>query len=126
MYQKTPHTMLKLIRLTILLVIFLFTTQIAHGQKYYVTTPSIGKTCIPNTFLDSMIHDIQVGKVLKSKDSLSTAYIWSIEKNNTILRTNVSTVEKSLLKSENKRSRNGWQRNTFIVISLVLGGLLLR
>ena len=73
-----------------------------------------------------MIHDIQVGKVLKSKDSLSTAYIWKLEKDNTILRTNVSTVEKSLLKSENKRSRNGWQRNTFIVISLVLGGLLLR
>ena len=73
-----------------------------------------------------MIHDIQVGKVLKAKDSLSTAYIWKLEKDNTILHTSVSTVEKSLLKSENKRSRNGWQRNTFIVISLVLGGLLLR
>ena len=118
--------MQKLIRLTSLLVIFLFTIQIAQGQKYLGTIQNIGKTCIPNTLLDSMIHDIQVGKVLKAKDSLSTAYIWKLEKDNTILHTNVSTAEKSLLKSENKRSRNGWQRNTFIVISLVLSGLLLR
>lgn len=73
-----------------------------------------------------MIHDIQVSKVLKAKDSLSTAQILKQEGQMGALNTRIHQAEKSFLISENKRSRNGWQRNTFIVISLVLGGLLIR
>lgn len=73
-----------------------------------------------------MIHDIQVGKILRSKDSLSTAQILKQEGQIGALNTRIYQVEKSFLISENKRQRNGWQRNTFIVISLILGGLLIR
>lgn len=120
-HKKTYNIMRKEIQLTLLLSVFLFITPTAQGQKSSVITPSIDKTCIPNTLLDSMIHDIQVGKVLRSKDSLSTAQILKLERDKAIVYTSYNDTQIKLLKSDIKRARNGWQRNIFIAISIGLG-----
>jgi len=68
-----------------------------------------------------MIHDVQVGKVLKVKDSLSTAQILKLEREKAIVYTSYNDTQIKLLKSDIKRARNGWQRNIFIAISIGLG-----
>lgn len=118
--------MQKLIHLITFAVVFLFITQIAQGQRSSIITQSTGKTCIPNTLLDSMIHDIQVGKVLKAKDSLSIAYISSLERSNSIINTKYQEAQISILKSEKKRIRNGWQRNILLVMSVLFGVLAVK
>ena len=117
----------KLLNLILLSITFLSLTQIAKGQIFYGTTPNFGKTIsIPVTLMDTIIHDLQERKVLIKKDSLSKAYISILTDESYARQTKIYETEKSLLKSEKKRTRNGWQRNFFILSTILLGYLCIR
>jgi hypothetical protein len=110
-----------------LLIGFLLLTQIAKGQIFYGTTPNFGKTIsIPVTLMDTIIHDLQERKILIKKDSLSKAYISILTDESYAKQTKIWEGEKSLLKSEKKRTRNGWQRNFFILSTILLGFICIR
>lgn len=110
-----------------LLIGFLMLTQIAKGQIFYGTTPNFGKSIsIPVTLMDTIIHDLQERKVLLKKDSLSKAYISILTDESYARQAKIYETEKSLLKSEKKRTRNGWQRNFFILSTILLSYLSLR
>jgi hypothetical protein len=117
----------KLSNLILLFITFLSLTQIAKGQIFYGTTPNFGKNIsIPVTLMDTIIHDLQERKVLIKKDSLSKAYISILTDESYARQTKIYETEKSLLKSEKKRTRNGWQRNFFILSTILLGYLCIR
>ena len=117
----------KLLNSIPLLIGFLLLTQIAKGQIFYGTTPNFGKTItIPVTLMDTIIHDLQERKLLLKKDSLSKAYISIITDESYAKQSKIYEVEKSLLKSEKKRTRNGWQRNFFILSTIVVSYLCIR
>lgn len=117
----------KLLNSIPLLIGFLLLTQIAKGQIFYGTTPNFGKTItIPVTLMDTIIHDLQERKLLLKKDSVSKAYISILTDESYARQTKIYEVEKSLLKSEKKRTRNGWQRNFFILSTIVLSYLCIR
>jgi hypothetical protein len=110
-----------------LLLGFLLLTQIAKGQIFYGTTPNFGKNIsIPVSLMDTIIHDLQERKVLIKKDSLSKAYISILTDESYAKQTKIWEGEKSLLKSEKKRIRNGWQRNFFFLSTILLGFICIR
>lgn len=117
----------KLLNSIPLLIGFLLLTQIAKGQIFYGTTPNFGKTItIPVTLMDTIIHDLQERKLLLKKDSVSKAYISILTDESYAKQSKIYEVEKSLLKSEKKRTRNGWQRNFFILSTIVVSYLCIR
>lgn len=117
----------KLLNSIPLLIGFLLLTQIAKGQIFYGTTPNFGKTItIPVTLMDTIIHDLQERKLLLKKDSVSKAYISILTDESYARQTKIYEAEKSLLKSEKKRTRNGWQRNFFILSTIVVSYLCIR
>lgn len=117
----------KLLNSIPLLIGFLLLTQIAKGQIFYGTTPNFGKTItIPVTLMDTIIHDLQERKLLLKKDSVSKAYISILTDESYARQSKIYEVEKSLLKSEKKRTRNGWQRNFFILSTIVVSYLCIR
>jgi hypothetical protein len=117
----------KLLKSILLSIVFLLFTQIAIAQIFYGTTPNFGKNIsIPVTLMDTIIHDLQERKVLLKKDSLSKAYISILTDENYARQAKIWEGEKSLLKSEKKRTRNGWQRNFFILSTILLGYLCIR
>jgi hypothetical protein len=117
----------KLLKSILLSIVFLSFTQIANAQIFYGTTPNFGKNIsIPVTLMDTIIHDLQERKVLLKKDSLSKAYISILTDESYARQSKIWETEKSLLKSEKKRTRNGWQRNFFILSTILLGYLCIR
>jgi len=117
----------KLLNSIPLLIGFLLLTQIAKGQIFYGTTPNFGKTItIPVTLMDTIIHDLQERKLLLKKDSVSSAYISILTDESYAKQEKIWEGEKALLKSEKKRTRNGWQRNFFILSTIVLSYLCIR
>ena len=117
----------KLLNSIPLLIGFLLLTQIAKGQIFYGTTPDFGKTItIPVTLMDTIIHDLQERKLLIKKDSVSKAYISILTDESYARQTKIYETEKSLLKSEKKRTRNGWQRNFFILSTILVSYLCIR
>jgi hypothetical protein len=76
--------------------------------------------------MDTIIHDLKERKILLKKDSLSKAYISILTNENQDRQAKIWEGEKSLLKSEKKRTRNGWQRNFFILSTILLGFLCIR
>jgi hypothetical protein len=110
-----------------LLIGFLLLTQIASGQIFYGTTPNFGKSIsIPVTLMDTIIHDLQERKVLLKKDSLSRAYISILTNQSQDRQAKIWEGEKLLLKSEKRRTRNGWQRNFFILSTILVSYLWIR
>ena len=117
----------KLLNSIPLLIGFLLLTQIAKGQIFYGTTPDFGKTItIPVTLMDTIIHDLQERKLLIKKDSVSKAYISILTDESYAKQSKIWEGEKALLKSEKKRTRNGWQRNFFILSTIVVSYLCIR
>lgn len=117
----------KLLNSIPLLIGFLLLTQIAKGQIFYGTTPNFGNTItIPVTLMDTIIHDLQERKLLLKKDSVSKAYISILTDESYARQAKIWDTEKSLLKSEKKRTRNGWQRNFFILSTIVVSYLCIR
>lgn len=117
----------KLLNSIPLLIGFLLLTQIAKGQIFYGTTPNFGKTItIPVTLMDTIIHDLQERKLLLKKDSVSSAYISILTDESYAKQAKIWEGEKALLISEKKRGRNGWQRNFFILSTIVLSYLCIR
>lgn len=112
---------MKSLKPIVLLFAFLLLTQIVKGQVFYKITGHTGKQiCIPVTKMDTIIHDLQERKYLLKKDSLSKLYISILTDENYSRQTKIYEQEKSLLISENKRKRNGWQRNFFILSTIIL------
>lgn len=121
------NTQKKSLNLILLLIGFLLLTQIAKGQIFYGTTANFGKNIsIPVTLMDTIIHDLQERKVLLKKDSVSKVYISILTDESYAKQVKIWDGEKSLLKSEKKRIRNGWQRNFFILSTILLGFLCIR
>lgn len=110
-----------------LLIGFLFLTQIAKGQISYLYTPKYGKQiCVPVEFMDTLIHDLKERKILLKKDSVSKAYISILTDESYARQAKIWEGEKALLKSEKKRTRNGWQRNFFILSTILLSYLCIK
>lgn len=110
-----------------LLIGFLLLTQIAKGQISYKIIGHTGKQiCIPVTLMDTMIHDLKERKLLIKKDSLNSLYISVLTNENYSRQTKIYETEKSFIISESKRKRNGWQRNFFILTTIVTSYFLIR
>jgi len=110
-----------------LLIGFLLLTQIAKGQISYLDTPKYGKQiCVPVEFMDTLIHDLKERKILLKKDSVSKAYISILTDENYARQAKIWEGEKALLKSEKKRMRNGWQRNFFILSTILVSYLCIK
>lgn len=110
-----------------LLIGFLMLTQIAKGQISYLDTPKYGRQiCVPVEFMDTLIHDLKERKILLKKDSISKAYISILTDESYAKQAKIWEGEKSLLISEKKRTRNGWQRNLFILSTIVLSYLCIK
>jgi len=110
-----------------LLIGFLLLMQIAKGQISYKITGHTGKqVCIPVTLMDTIIHDLQERKLYIRKDSLNSAYISILTNENYSRQSKIYETEKSFIISESKRKRNGWQRNFFILTTIVTSYFLIR
>lgn len=109
-----------------LLLLFLFLTQIVRAQNSLKITPRTGKSITLSAGLaDTIIHDLKERKLLTRKDSIQRAYISILENESMSRQTKVYELEKSLLISEKKRSRNGWQRNSLLIITGFLTYLII-
>jgi hypothetical protein len=118
---------MKSLKPIVLLLAFLLLSVIAKGQISYKIIGHSGKDiCIPVTLMDTIIHDLKERKLLLRKDSLSKAYISILKNENYARQAKIYETEKSLYISENKRKRNGWQRNFFILTTVAISYLLLK
>lgn len=110
-----------------LLIVFLISIQIARGQNSLITTTKQGKlVCVRASLMDTIIHDLQERKLLLLKDSIQTGQISILTAQNQGFDKLVLQKEKSLVRSEMRRKRNGWQRNFFILVNIVLVYSLVR
>lgn len=110
-----------------LLIGFLLLFQIAKGQiSYKITGHSGNLICVPITLMDTIIHDLKERKLLIKKDSLNSAYISILTNENSDRQSKIYETEKSLFISEGKRKRNGWQRNFFILTTILGTYFLIR
>lgn len=110
-----------------LLIGFLLLFQIAKGQFSYKITANFGRDiCIPVSQMDTIIHDLKERKLLIRKDSLNKTYISILTEENYNRQSKIYETEKSLYISESKRKRNGWQRNLFILTTILTSYFLIR
>lgn len=110
-----------------LLIGFLLLFQIAKGQISYIDTDKFGRQiCIPVGFMDTIIHDLKERRLLIKKDSLNSAYISTLKNDIASNNTKIYDVEKSFIISESKRKRNGWQRNFFILTTILTTFFLIK
>ncbi len=118
---------MKSLKPIVLLIAFLLLSAIAKGQISYKIIGHSGKQiCIPVTLMDTMIRDLKERKLLIKKDSLNSAYILILTNENSSRQTKIYETEKSFIISESKRKRNGWQRNLFILTTIVTSYFLIR
>ena len=112
---------MKSLKPIVLLLAFLLLTQIVKGQISYRTTGDSDKLiCLSVGLMDTIIHDLKERKLLIRKDSLNKAYISIIRDESFARQSKIYETEKSLYISESKRKRNGWQRNLFILSTVIL------
>jgi len=110
-----------------LLIGFLLLFQIAKGQISYKIIGHSGKQiCLPVTLMDTIIHDLQERKLLIKKDSLNSKYISILTQENYDRQSKIYETEKSFIISDSKRKRNGWQRNFFLITTIVTSCFLIR
>jgi len=125
-HNKSQYTM-KSLKPIVLLIAFLLLSVIAKGQISYKIIGHSGKDiCIPVTLMDTIIHDLKERKLLLRKDSLSKAYISILTDENYARQAKIYETEKSFYISENKRKRNGWQRNFFILTTIATTYFLIK
>lgn len=118
---------MKSLKPIVLLIAFLLLSVIAKGQISYKITGHTGKqVCIPVTLMDTMIRDLKERKLLIKKDSLNSAYISILTNENNSRQAKIYETEKSFIISESKRKRNGWQRNFFILTTIVTSYFLIK
>lgn len=114
----------KYYKLTLLLIAFLFPMMIVQGQNFLKTIPSTGKQiCLSSDLVDVIIHDLKERKLLIAKDSIYRGQISILKDSLYISNNNTLNVQKSFIRSEEKRKRNGWQRNSLLVIIFIFGVL---
>lgn len=118
---------MKSLKPIVLLIAFLLLSAIAKGQISYKIIGHSGKQiCIPVTLMDTMIRDLKERKLLIKKDSLNSAYISILTNENSSRQTKIYETEKLFIISESKRKRNGWQRNFFILTTIVTSYFLIK
>jgi hypothetical protein len=96
--------------------------MIVQGQNFLKTIPSTGKQiCLSSDLVDVIIHDLKERKYLIAKDSIYKGQISILKDSLYLSNNNALKVQKSLLTSEEKRKRNGWQRNSLLFMILIFG-----
>ena len=109
-----------------LILLFLTLSQIAFGQTTSKITQKGEQICIDKKLMDTLIHDLKEREILIKKDSISRIYISILNNELTAGHTKSYELEKSLNTEQGKRRRNGWQRNSFIVLSILLSYLCIK
>jgi len=109
-----------------LVLLFLTLSQIAFGQTTSKITQSGDQVCIDKKLMDTLIHDLKEREILIKKDSVSKLYISILSHEISNGHTKTYELEKSLILEQGKRRRNGWQRNTFIVLTALISYLCIR
>ena len=95
---------------------------IVNGQNFLKTIPNSGKQiCLSTDLMDVIIHDLKERKLLIAKDSIYRGQISILKDSLYISNSNTLNVQKSFIRSEEKRKRNGWQRNSLLVMILIFG-----
>lgn len=118
---------MKSLKPIVLLFVFLLLSVIAKGQISYSNIEASGKfICLPVTLMDTIIHDLKQRKLLIKKDSLNSEYISILKNDISNNNTKIYETEKSFYISDSRRKRNGWQRNLFILTTIVATYLLIR
>jgi hypothetical protein len=75
------------------------------------------------TLVDVIIHDLKERKLLIAKDSIYRNQISILKDSLYLSNNNTLAVQKSFIRSEEKRKRNGWQRNSLLFMILIFGAL---
>lgn len=66
-----------------------------------------------------MIRDLKERKYLLKKDSILNNHISILLAENSMVNTNANQIQKSFNIEQFKRQRNGWQRNVFIITTII-------
>jgi len=99
-------------------------TMIVQGQNFLKTIPNSGKQiCLSSDLVDVNIHDLKERKLLIAKDSIYRGQISILKDSLYVSNNNTLAVQKSFIRSEEKRKRNGWQRNSLLFMILIFGAL---
>lgn len=109
-----------------LILLFLTISQIAFGQTTSKITQKGEQICIDKKLMDTLIHDLKEREILIKKDSISRIYISILNTEISSGHTKTYELEKSLIAEQGKRRRNGWQRNSFIVLSILISYLCIK
>ena len=115
------------ITLIVSLLLFLTFSQKAHAQSSWTTTKnSVNYICIRTSLADTIIHDLKERKLLLVKDSILIVQNSILKNENRLTNTNYNETQKSLIISQFKSKRNAWQRNLFIVTTIIATYLCIR
>lgn len=126
-FHNKQSSKMKSLKPIVLLFAFLLLSAIVKGQVSYSNIGASDKLiCLPVTLMDTIIHDLKERKLYIKKDSLNKLYISILTDENYARQSKIYQTEKSFIISENKRKRNGWQRNGFILTTILLGYLCIR
>lgn len=108
------------VTLILSLLLFLTFKQTARGQSSWTTTKnSVNYICIRTSLADTIIHDLKERKLLLQKDSILIIQNSILKNENRLANTNYNDIQKSLIVSQFKSKRNAWQRNLFIVTTII-------
>lgn len=110
----------KLSILILLLLPYLSLSQTLKEPSSWTTTKnSVKYVCIRETLVDTIVHDLKERILLIKKDSVLTIQNSILRSENRMVNINTSELQKSLFIEKYKRKRNGWQRNLFIVTTII-------
>lgn len=110
----------KLNILILLLLPYLSLSQTLKEPSSWTTTKnSVKYVCIRETLVDTIVHDLKERILLIKKDSVLTIQNSILRNENRMVNINTSELQKSLFIEKYKRKRNGWQRNVFIVTTII-------
>lgn len=110
----------KLSILILLLSPFPTLSQTLKEQSSWTTTKnSVKYVCIRESLADTIVHDLKERILLIKKDSVLTIQNSILRNENRMVNINTSELQKSLFIEKYKRKRNGWQRNLFIVTTII-------
>lgn len=110
----------KLSILILLLLPYLSLSQTLKEPSSWTTTKnSVKYVCIRETLVDTIVHDLKERILLIKKDSVLTIQNSILRNENRMVNINTSELQKSLFIEKYKRKRNGWQRNVFIVTTII-------
>jgi hypothetical protein len=106
--------------LIVLLLSCLIHCPKALAQSSWTTTKnSVSYICLRSTLVDTIIHDLKERKLMLKKDSLLIINNSILRSENSMVNIKTNQLQKSLNIEQFKRQRNGWQRNVFIITTII-------